>query len=1127
MRRRLVPARFASLSVAALTLSLAPSSLVPSSPAQDRPSWPKVEPQQPEIAAASEEGAEALRTFRIPSGLRGSVFAAEPDVANVVALHVDHQGRVWACETFRQSRGIEDNRGNERWLDDDLSAQTVQDRYDYILKHVPEAPQTYTAHDDRIRLLVDQDGDHVVDRATVFADRFNDVVAGTGAGVLSYRGDVFYTCIPDLWRLRDADGDGVADERTSLHYGFGVRFAFRGHDMHGLTIGPDGRLYFSIGDRGYNVVTEDGRGVNPESGAVFRCELDGSRLEVVAMGLRNPQELAFDDFGNLFTGDNNSDSGDQARWVLVLPGGDTGWRMSYQYLPDRGPFNREKLWQPPHPGQPAYIVPCIRNFADGPSELTYYPGTGLSDDFKGRFLLCDFRGQASNSGIRSFRMVPKRAGFEMADEDQPFWNILATDADFGPDGALYVADWVHGWEGLGKGRIYRFSNPELDGSAEIAEMRRLLSEGLESLDEERLTALLGHADRRLRQEAQFELVRRGNFEALEGVARSRGSTLSRVHAIWGLGQLARGNVRRDDVSETIAETIRDRDPEVRAQSCAVMGELDDLTYGDSLIRALADPAPRVRAYAAYAVGQLRYLRALDGVLELLAANADSDPYLRHAGIMALTGIGSNDRNAVVGLESHPSAAVRLAAVVALRKNNDAAAAVFLDDADPLVGTEAARAVYDLPLTAALPELAASLERAGDSAPYRHRVLAAAYRLGGAERAELLAAFAARPEADEAASLEALDMLGAWSEPNPRDRVLGMYRPIEARPNDDARTALDRHLAAILGRGGVIAERATDIASRLGIEAIVPRLAERLTDSTVAGPVRAAALRALAQLQADDLRGRIDTALASDAPELRAAAADLLVDLDEVAAVTALMAGVRSESLAERRAAIVSLGRCRSGGASELLMTQGEELARGRLPAELTLEVIEALEAHDGDQAKFYLREYRAGFSADDPLAEWRPSMLGGDPSRGRQLFFERASLSCVRCHTIDGVGGLVGPDLSRIGLDKNPEYLLEAIVVPNKAIAQGFEGILVQTIDGTVVSGIVRQQDDEKLVLLTAEGNLVTILQEDVEEIVPGKSSMPDDLTKYLTRSELRDLVAYLAERKSDPADASAHGEGR
>ncbi|HRF01814.1 MAG TPA: glucose dehydrogenase, partial [Pirellulaceae bacterium] len=211
MRRRLVSSLLASFSVAAPALSLSLPSFIPSSSAQERPSWPQVEPQQPEIAAASEEGVEALRTFRIPAGLSGSVFAAEPDVANVVAIHIDHQGQVWACETFRQSRGIEDNRGNDRWLDDDLSAQTVQDRYDYILKHVPEAPQTYTAHDDRIRLLIDQDGDHVVDRATVFADRFNEVVAGTGAGVLSYRGDVFYTCIPDLWRLRDADGDGVAD----------------------------------------------------------------------------------------------------------------------------------------------------------------------------------------------------------------------------------------------------------------------------------------------------------------------------------------------------------------------------------------------------------------------------------------------------------------------------------------------------------------------------------------------------------------------------------------------------------------------------------------------------------------------------------------------------------------------------------------------------------------------------------------------------------------------------------------------------------------------------------------------------------------------------------------------------
>ena len=193
-------------------------------------------------------------------------------------------------------------------------------------------------------MLEDTDGDHVADRSTVFADGFNHFEDGTGAGILVRGNQAYYTCIPKLWLLTDDDGDGRADERQALQDGYGVRVAFRGHDSHGLIIGPDGRLYFSIGDRGYNIDTDGKNWKDAESGAVFRCELDGSNLEVFATGLRNPQELAFDDYGYLFTGDNNSDSGDKARWVNVMEGGDSGWRMMYQYLPDRGPFNREKIW---------------------------------------------------------------------------------------------------------------------------------------------------------------------------------------------------------------------------------------------------------------------------------------------------------------------------------------------------------------------------------------------------------------------------------------------------------------------------------------------------------------------------------------------------------------------------------------------------------------------------------------------------------------------------------------------------------------------------------------------------------------------------------------------------------------
>src|SRR5947209_3616632 len=158
-----------------------------------------------------------------------------------------------------------------------------------------------------------------------------------------------YTCIPDLWLLEDTKGAGRADVKKSLHTGYGVHVSFLGHDMHGLRMGPDGKLYFSIGDRGLHVETAGKTIDAPDTGSVLRCNPDGSQLEIVATGLRNPQELAFDEFGNLFTCDNNADHGDKARWVYVVEGGDSGWRIGYQHLRSPvalGPWNAEKLWYP-------------------------------------------------------------------------------------------------------------------------------------------------------------------------------------------------------------------------------------------------------------------------------------------------------------------------------------------------------------------------------------------------------------------------------------------------------------------------------------------------------------------------------------------------------------------------------------------------------------------------------------------------------------------------------------------------------------------------------------------------------------------------------------------------------------
>ena len=395
-----------------------------------------------------------------------------------------------------------------------------------------------------MRLIEDTTGKGVADKATVFADGFHHAADGIGAGVLWRKGELYYTCIPDLWRLRDTKGTGKADEKKSLATGFGVHVAFLGHDLHGLRMGPDGRLYFSIGDRGFNITTKEGRKLfNPDSGAVLRCDPDGSNMEIVHIGLRNPQELAFDQFGNLFTVDNNSDSGDKARLVQIVEGGDSGWRTGYQYgsvLGDRGPFNAEKIWHLPHEGQPAYIVPPLAHITSGPSGFCFnYGATAMPERYADHFFICDFRGNADNSAVHSFAVKPKGASFELVDGHEAFKGILATDCEFGPDGGFYVSDWVSGWELTGKGRIYRFADPTAEKKPIIAETRKLLAEGFEKRSNEELAKLLEHADMRVRQEAQFALAAKDAVPILTKVAKEGKNRIARMHAIWGLGQVFR------------------------------------------------------------------------------------------------------------------------------------------------------------------------------------------------------------------------------------------------------------------------------------------------------------------------------------------------------------------------------------------------------------------------------------------------------------------------------------------------------------------------------------------------------------------------------------------------------------
>ena len=333
------------------------------------------------------------------------------------------------------------------WLDEDLASETVADRLAMIRAHEGENydPGYGTEHE-RVRLIRDTDGDGQADVAVVFADGFKDHAAGIGAGLLSYEGDVYYTCIPDLWLLRDRDGDGVADEREKLSSGYGVNIALLGHDLHGLRIGPDRRLYFSCGDRGFHVETESGVLAPSPDRRRAALQPGRDRPRGVAHGAAQSPGARLRRLRGTSSPATTTPTGvTRARWVHIVEGADSGWRYSYQWITEpvmRGPWNDEKLWHPPFDGQAAYIVPPIQNLADGPAGLAYYPGTGFTPEYAGRFFLCDFRGDARYSGIHSFTVRPKGAFWELGPVERFVWSTLVTDCDFGPDGSLYFTDWV-------------------------------------------------------------------------------------------------------------------------------------------------------------------------------------------------------------------------------------------------------------------------------------------------------------------------------------------------------------------------------------------------------------------------------------------------------------------------------------------------------------------------------------------------------------------------------------------------------------------------------------------------------------------------------------------------------------
>lgn len=1083
----------------------------------------------PPLAEASDEGVTAIGSFQFPESMRCNLFAAEPMFANPVAFSFDRFGRVFVCESYRQNKGVTDNRGHDdKWLDADLAAMNVQDRIRYHRELLGKEAAEYERFDDLIRVLIDRDGDNKADDSKVFVSGFNGIEEGTGAGVLVRDDMVYYTNIPKLWGFKDTNNDLVADERIVLSDGYGVRVAFRGHDMHGLIIGPDGRLYFSIGDRGYSIETPNGKFQDPESGAVFRCELDGSNLEIFATGLRNPQELAFDDEGNLFTGDNNSDSGDKARWVQVVQGGDTGWRMMYQYISDRGPFNREKIWYP-YEGveSPAYVVPPIANISDGPSGLICYTGVGLenSEQYKNAFFLCDFRGQSSNSGIRRIQLKPKGATFEVEKNEQFIWRILATDIDTAPDGSLVVSDWVNGWNGENKGRLYRFESKSDGVQSAGKQSAEALKQGFRNRTDKDLVALLASPDRRLRLEAQWELAKRKNVKAFVDVLQNAKSRNEKLHAVWGLGQIVRTQ-NETTAGTALIQSLNDSDEYVVARACDALAESRIEFSEESLKQLVLHPSPIVRRQAMLAVATKKTSSAMENVAKAIIENADQDPVLRHAAIMAVS--KAIDANEIERWAKHPSDSVRVVLAVALRKAKNPAIKLLLGDPSVRVVKEAVRAIYDVPeLHSELPSLASlTIAREFDE-PIVDRILNANYRLGKEENVDRLVAFVLSNVGTDKMREVAMNLLGDWKSPGLRDKVMNRHLPLPDRSVEPVVERLQRNVASLAATPDVVRDAFFKVGAKYDMKEIASLIGSIVSDSKAPVRRRADAIVALASLNPEALKKQKDALLSDPQEMIRVATLQSLVKMDRSSAASAVEKAISSKAAGERQAAWDLIASLEDSAAQTLLGKYSERLFSGELPKDTWLNAAEAVAAKGTAAMKQALETREKKFeaqAASDPKALYSDCVEGGDVETGRELFFTRSNLSCVRCHKVGETGGEVGPNLSQLGKQKDSSYLLEAIVAPNQAIAQGFETVVLLTEDDETLSGILKSETESKLSIMDAQGAVIEVEKDAIVSRKKGLSSMPADLMKYLTKRELRDLVAYLSSLDGSPESLKSFG---
>ena len=945
-----------------------------------------------------------------------------------------------------------------------------------------------------ILMLEDVDHDGVFDKRTVFADKLS-----LPMGVLWHEGSVYTASPPDFIRLKDTDGDGVADEREVILTGWNV---LNTASLHGPFLGQDGYMYLTHGRHGYKIETKEGHTLEGQAARIWRCKPDGTQLErYCGGGFDNPVEIAFTEAGELI--------GTMTYFTDPM----NGQRDALMHWVEGGVYPKvhESLAEFDHQRTGDLLQPITKFARVAPSGFMRYRGEAFGAEYKDSYFSAQFNPH------RVQRHIITRAGATFASQDSDF--LTSLDPDFHPtdvledaDGSVLVSD-TGAWY-VDACPVSRVSKPEIRGT--IYRIRRAdapkvkdprgLKLAWDKATPKQLAERLKDPRTVVRDRAGWALsALPGKAEApLKDVLESDAGTVARIAALNALARLNTPDARAAIIA---AMSIAEPDLQIAAAhaggllyngSIAPQLDVGYLDIYNALCRLVKAVDPAVKREAAASLGRFG-TGGLAGTLIVELTDDPIDPFLEHALINSMRNAGT----LVLWdyLEESSVAAQRRAALIVLDEPDvQEYVPPFLYDPDPRVRDTA------LWIASRHPEWAGSVAASLDKN----------LRAWSPEQAKLMGGALQSFASNSTIQLTVALLLREGGAP---DRQAFLLEAIEQSPLDPLPEVWVMALGDVLeGDDPTLQMQAVGVIRTRGVEAYDAQLSKLGDDTKASDALRVAALdAAVARAESWDAK-RFDYVTSRTGvdyePAVRQAAARLL----SKSPLTAKQAQHVAESLLPEADALTF---------SSLLAAVGKQAdeatgkalvaALGRAKYDVNrippreIETLFAAYPASVQEAAAPIRAKAATLDAARVarLQELTPKLGTGDVGRGRQVFFGE-KVACGTCHAIGAEGGTLGPDLTTVGAVRSGGDLLEALLFPNASIVQGYESYRVDTFEASLI-GVLGRETADGVTVRTAATEETYVPRADITAMEQYPLSlMPEGLDAGITEEELLDLLAFL-----------------